>query len=202
MPGQCERTLRDIVKYRARTTTTALNSVREVKPFEVGRERTMFREEDHILSNPVSAVISFLWSKGPQTARYSLATINRLGFEVLAHLPFSPYVTSSTSLHFSKIHDVDVAFLCKQKVQDALKVVQCSRQTKVHLLPGNAQACGPLYKMYRKDRGLCREMTPFFNADFVYLLFKKKVWILEFLKYTLRRCRSPTKQKVQDAVNG
>ncbi|GBM49282.1 hypothetical protein AVEN_137356-1 [Araneus ventricosus] len=64
MPGHCERTHRGIVKCRARTTITALNSVREVKPFEVGRERTMFREADHILSNPVSAVISFLWSKG------------------------------------------------------------------------------------------------------------------------------------------
>ncbi|GBL57102.1 hypothetical protein AVEN_89871-1 [Araneus ventricosus] len=54
MPRQCINTLRGIVKCRANSTTTAIIAVRQVKPFEVGRERSMLREEDNILSNPVS----------------------------------------------------------------------------------------------------------------------------------------------------
>ncbi|GBM61606.1 hypothetical protein AVEN_226877-1 [Araneus ventricosus] len=48
MPRHCENTL------RANSTITAIIAVREVKSFEVGRERVMLREEDNILSNPVS----------------------------------------------------------------------------------------------------------------------------------------------------
>ncbi|GBM41116.1 hypothetical protein AVEN_63307-1 [Araneus ventricosus] len=54
MSRHCENTLRGIVKCRANSTTTAIIAVRQVKPFEVGRERSMLREEDNILSNPVS----------------------------------------------------------------------------------------------------------------------------------------------------
>ncbi|GBO40542.1 hypothetical protein AVEN_17453-1 [Araneus ventricosus] len=54
MPRHCVNTLRGIVKCRANSTTTAIIAVRQVKPFEVGRERSMLREEDDILSNPVS----------------------------------------------------------------------------------------------------------------------------------------------------
>ncbi|GBO07551.1 hypothetical protein AVEN_188745-1 [Araneus ventricosus] len=54
MPRHCVNTLRGIVKCRANSTTTATIVVRQVKPFEVGRERAMLREEDNILSNPVS----------------------------------------------------------------------------------------------------------------------------------------------------
>ncbi|GBO30521.1 hypothetical protein AVEN_222488-1 [Araneus ventricosus] len=54
MPRLCVNTLRGIVKCRANSTTTAIIAVRHVKPFEVGRERVMLREEDNILSNPVS----------------------------------------------------------------------------------------------------------------------------------------------------
>ncbi|GBM39044.1 hypothetical protein AVEN_119748-1 [Araneus ventricosus] len=53
MPRLCINTLRGIVKCRANSTTTAINAVRQVKPFEAGRERSMLREEDNILSNPV-----------------------------------------------------------------------------------------------------------------------------------------------------
>ncbi|GBM87531.1 hypothetical protein AVEN_21987-1 [Araneus ventricosus] len=53
MPRHCENTLRGIVKCRANSNTTALIVVRQVKPSEVGREMTMLREEDNILSNPV-----------------------------------------------------------------------------------------------------------------------------------------------------
>ncbi|GBO40325.1 hypothetical protein AVEN_158470-1 [Araneus ventricosus] len=53
MPTLCENTLCVIVKCRANSTTTAIIAVREVKPFQVGRERSMLRE-DNILSNPVS----------------------------------------------------------------------------------------------------------------------------------------------------
>ncbi|GBM23459.1 hypothetical protein AVEN_181575-1 [Araneus ventricosus] len=55
MPRHCVNTLHGIVKCRANSTTAAKIAVRQVKPFEVGRERTMLREEDNILSNPVSA---------------------------------------------------------------------------------------------------------------------------------------------------
>ncbi|GBM88166.1 hypothetical protein AVEN_90815-1 [Araneus ventricosus] len=54
MPRHCIDTLRGIVKCRANSTTTAIITVRQVKPFELGRERAMLREEDNILSNPVS----------------------------------------------------------------------------------------------------------------------------------------------------
>ncbi|GBM72492.1 hypothetical protein AVEN_218119-1 [Araneus ventricosus] len=57
MPRHCVNTLRGIVKCRANSTTTAIIVVRQVKPFEVGRERTMLREEDNILSNLVSGMI-------------------------------------------------------------------------------------------------------------------------------------------------
>ncbi|GBM93264.1 hypothetical protein AVEN_168034-1 [Araneus ventricosus] len=53
MPRHCIDTLRHIVKCRANSTTTAIIAVRQVKPFEVGRKRSMLREEDNILSNPV-----------------------------------------------------------------------------------------------------------------------------------------------------
>ncbi|GBN14273.1 hypothetical protein AVEN_266721-1 [Araneus ventricosus] len=52
MPRHCVNTLRGIVKCRANSTTTAIIAVRQVKPFEVGREKSMLREEDNILSNP------------------------------------------------------------------------------------------------------------------------------------------------------
>ncbi|GBN10453.1 hypothetical protein AVEN_190161-1 [Araneus ventricosus] len=51
MPRHCIDTLRGIVKCRANFTTTAIITVRQVKSFEVGRERSMWRE-DNILSNP------------------------------------------------------------------------------------------------------------------------------------------------------
>ncbi|GBL84224.1 hypothetical protein AVEN_118620-1 [Araneus ventricosus] len=57
MPRHCEGTLRGTVKCHARSTTTALIAIREVKPFEVGRERAMFRSEDNILSNTVSGIM-------------------------------------------------------------------------------------------------------------------------------------------------
>ncbi|GBN45062.1 hypothetical protein AVEN_136064-1 [Araneus ventricosus] len=46
MPRHCINTLRGIVMCRANSTTTAVIAVRQVKPFEVGRERAMLREED------------------------------------------------------------------------------------------------------------------------------------------------------------
>ncbi|GBL93616.1 hypothetical protein AVEN_149989-1 [Araneus ventricosus] len=52
MPRHCINTLRGIVKCRANSTTTAIIAVRQVKPFEVGRESSMLREEDNILCNP------------------------------------------------------------------------------------------------------------------------------------------------------
>ncbi|GBN86459.1 hypothetical protein AVEN_10849-1 [Araneus ventricosus] len=54
MPRHCENTLRVIVKCRANSTTTAIIVVQQAKPFEVGRGRSMLREEDNILSNPIS----------------------------------------------------------------------------------------------------------------------------------------------------
>ncbi|GBN84445.1 hypothetical protein AVEN_7260-1 [Araneus ventricosus] len=54
IPRHCVNTLRGIVKCRANSTTAAKITVRQVKPFEVGRERAMLREEDNILSNSVS----------------------------------------------------------------------------------------------------------------------------------------------------
>ncbi|GBO28106.1 hypothetical protein AVEN_175661-1 [Araneus ventricosus] len=54
MPRHCLNTLRGIVKCRADSTTTAVIAVRQVKPFEVDRERSMLREEDNTVSNPVS----------------------------------------------------------------------------------------------------------------------------------------------------
>ncbi|GBM30813.1 hypothetical protein AVEN_52607-1 [Araneus ventricosus] len=56
MPRHCINTLRGIGKCLANSTTTAIITVRQVKPFEVGRERSMLREEDNILSNPVSGM--------------------------------------------------------------------------------------------------------------------------------------------------
>ncbi|GBN92306.1 hypothetical protein AVEN_50877-1 [Araneus ventricosus] len=53
MPRHCINTLRGIVKCRANSSTTAIFAVRQVKPFEVGRERSMLRKEDNILSNPL-----------------------------------------------------------------------------------------------------------------------------------------------------
>ncbi|GBO13487.1 hypothetical protein AVEN_22619-1, partial [Araneus ventricosus] len=50
MPRHCVNTLRGIVKRSANSTTAAKISVRQVKPFEVGRERAMLKEEDNILS--------------------------------------------------------------------------------------------------------------------------------------------------------
>ncbi|GBN22888.1 hypothetical protein AVEN_166270-1 [Araneus ventricosus] len=58
MPRRCIDTLRGIVKCRANSTTTAKIAVRQVKPFEVRRERSMLREDDNILSNPVSGTPS------------------------------------------------------------------------------------------------------------------------------------------------
>ncbi|GBM72601.1 hypothetical protein AVEN_107151-1 [Araneus ventricosus] len=52
MPRHCENKLRVIVKCRANSTTTAMIAVRQVKRLEVGRERTMLR--DDIVSNTVS----------------------------------------------------------------------------------------------------------------------------------------------------
>ncbi|GBN92546.1 hypothetical protein AVEN_213218-1 [Araneus ventricosus] len=46
MPRHCIDTLRGIMKCRANSTTTAIIAVRQVKPFEVSRERAMYREED------------------------------------------------------------------------------------------------------------------------------------------------------------
>ncbi|GBM06950.1 hypothetical protein AVEN_239658-1 [Araneus ventricosus] len=54
MSRHCVNTLRGIEKCRAISTTAAKIAVRQVKPFEEGRERAMLREEDNILSNPVS----------------------------------------------------------------------------------------------------------------------------------------------------
>ncbi|GBN37940.1 hypothetical protein AVEN_238742-1 [Araneus ventricosus] len=54
VPRHCINTLRSKVKCRANSTTTAVIAARQVKPFEVGKERSMLREEDNILSNPVS----------------------------------------------------------------------------------------------------------------------------------------------------
>ncbi|GBM51062.1 hypothetical protein AVEN_123874-1 [Araneus ventricosus] len=54
LPRHCINTLRGIVKCRVNSTTTTIIAVRQVKPFEVDKERSMLREEDNILSNPVS----------------------------------------------------------------------------------------------------------------------------------------------------
>ncbi|GBL87276.1 hypothetical protein AVEN_270540-1 [Araneus ventricosus] len=54
MPRHCENALRGIVKCRAISTTTAIIAFRQMKPFEIVRERAMLREEDNILPNPVS----------------------------------------------------------------------------------------------------------------------------------------------------
>ncbi|GBN67858.1 hypothetical protein AVEN_120774-1 [Araneus ventricosus] len=54
MPRHCVNTVRGIVECLANSTTAAIIVVRQLKPFEVGRERFMLREEDNILSNPVS----------------------------------------------------------------------------------------------------------------------------------------------------
>ncbi|GBN68969.1 hypothetical protein AVEN_61713-1 [Araneus ventricosus] len=48
MPRHCIVTLRGIVKCRANSTTSAIIAVRQEKSFEVGRERSMLREEDNI----------------------------------------------------------------------------------------------------------------------------------------------------------
>ncbi|GBL95908.1 hypothetical protein AVEN_227141-1 [Araneus ventricosus] len=68
MPRHCENTLRGTVKCRAISATTAIImiiiTVRQVKPFEVGKERTMLREEDNILSNPVSGAESMSGAEG------------------------------------------------------------------------------------------------------------------------------------------
>ncbi|GBM92398.1 hypothetical protein AVEN_245691-1 [Araneus ventricosus] len=61
MPRHCIDTLRSIMKCRANSITTAIIAVRQVKSFEVGRERSMLREEDNILSNPVSGIKSFTY---------------------------------------------------------------------------------------------------------------------------------------------
>ncbi|GBN54601.1 hypothetical protein AVEN_37966-1 [Araneus ventricosus] len=50
MPRHCEDTLHGTVKCHVNFITAALTAVREVKSFEVGKERVMFREEDNILS--------------------------------------------------------------------------------------------------------------------------------------------------------
>ncbi|GBO14598.1 hypothetical protein AVEN_60041-1 [Araneus ventricosus] len=54
MPRHCVNTLCGIVKCRTNSTTTAIIAVRQVKPFEAGRERYILREEDNILSNSLS----------------------------------------------------------------------------------------------------------------------------------------------------
>ncbi|GBL94872.1 hypothetical protein AVEN_197546-1 [Araneus ventricosus] len=43
MPRQCENRFRGTVKCRANSTTTAKIDVRQVKPFDVGRERAMLQ---------------------------------------------------------------------------------------------------------------------------------------------------------------
>ncbi|GBM00968.1 hypothetical protein AVEN_71098-1 [Araneus ventricosus] len=62
MPRHCENTLRSKVKCGDKSTTTAIIAVRQVEPFEVGRERAMLREEDNILSNPISVKETIRWS--------------------------------------------------------------------------------------------------------------------------------------------
>ncbi|GBM37242.1 hypothetical protein AVEN_15800-1 [Araneus ventricosus] len=57
MPRHCVNTLRGIVKCRANSITAAKIAVRQVKPFEIGRERAMLREEDNVLSNPISQLL-------------------------------------------------------------------------------------------------------------------------------------------------
>ncbi|GBN90588.1 hypothetical protein AVEN_73912-1 [Araneus ventricosus] len=54
IPRQCVNTLRGTVKCRANSTTAAIILVRQVKSFELDREMAMLREENNILSNPVS----------------------------------------------------------------------------------------------------------------------------------------------------
>ncbi|GBN20022.1 hypothetical protein AVEN_254600-1 [Araneus ventricosus] len=54
IPRHCDNTHRGMVKCRTNSTTTAIIAVIEVKPFEVGSERAMLREEDNIFSNPVN----------------------------------------------------------------------------------------------------------------------------------------------------
>ncbi|GBM33771.1 hypothetical protein AVEN_183032-1, partial [Araneus ventricosus] len=55
-PRHCVNTLLGIVKCLANSTTTPIIAVRQVKPFEVGRERAMLRE-DNILSNPSLTIV-------------------------------------------------------------------------------------------------------------------------------------------------
>ncbi|GBM86352.1 hypothetical protein AVEN_64232-1 [Araneus ventricosus] len=54
MPRHCEATFRGIVKCHAISTTTVLVAVREVKPFELSRERSM--SEKKITSSLIQLV--------------------------------------------------------------------------------------------------------------------------------------------------
>ncbi|GBM85438.1 hypothetical protein AVEN_133968-1 [Araneus ventricosus] len=75
MPRYCINTLRGIVKFRANSTTTAIIAVRQVKPFEVGRIIAMLREEDNILSNPVSGTTLLQTEKCNGITKYKLLAI-------------------------------------------------------------------------------------------------------------------------------
>ncbi|GBM32515.1 hypothetical protein AVEN_156604-1 [Araneus ventricosus] len=57
MPRHCEGTFRGIVKGRAISTTTALIAVREVKPFEVGTEKSISSNSRIISFNPLYNVL-------------------------------------------------------------------------------------------------------------------------------------------------
>ncbi|GBL84887.1 hypothetical protein AVEN_200202-1 [Araneus ventricosus] len=58
MPIDCEKTHWHY-EVPCQFHRTAIIAVREVKPFEVGRERAMLREEDNILSNSVSGTETY-----------------------------------------------------------------------------------------------------------------------------------------------
>ncbi|GBM58228.1 hypothetical protein AVEN_199708-1 [Araneus ventricosus] len=87
MPRHRESTLRGIVKCRAKSTISAIIAVREVKPFEVGRERAMLREDSilkmHTLFSSEYAKLqrkrTILWKCGPRWLSRKVLTLGTEG---------------------------------------------------------------------------------------------------------------------------
>ncbi|GBM85766.1 hypothetical protein AVEN_74405-1 [Araneus ventricosus] len=102
MPRHRIDTLRGTVKCRANSTTTAVIAVRQVKPFEVGRERSVLREEDNILCNPVSGT-NYCY-KDVMSLSCFASLIAREGVLQGFHLPDSDYCSCGeigTALHYA-----------------------------------------------------------------------------------------------------
>ncbi|GBN52276.1 hypothetical protein AVEN_253198-1 [Araneus ventricosus] len=99
MPRQCDGTLCGIVKCRTSSTATALIAVREVKPFKVGRERAMFREENNTLSNPVSGLNSLLSKRGRKVCPFGEDTASPTGGPCPPDTPLAPPLKQRQILH-------------------------------------------------------------------------------------------------------